>query len=444
MAREGARFFRLWPQRGDARKHTEVLACLAHQGCALCAEEEEAQNRYLNWFAIESHGQVETIRALQRAKGFCHRHAVLFQRTAPDWLLVRYYRILVTHALDTLSDNAEVSTDPCPVCNAQVQAKRRFVARLDLALESPEVYQHFQQSKGFCLRHLGEASEILSLKALDRAVRVLADGLSSAQVDQAALLLWGTGAPALAPVSCLQAEPEAPGSGCSQALSTLQQEVLRGYCPACSAAATTQWSYLTRLVIEVPEAEPYQWRASLELCREHAMDFSALAPPPVWSAFVERAREAGLGYLAGFAKAYSESPPARLPWPRRKRPRLEAAIKRLSRRWCQVCHEQAAASARSTTFLPQALTDEQTRQIYGKTLGTCFAHFITAPAEAHKEDSWKLVRAAMRSRLLVVAFELGEVERQSAWSARYENKLSVRAAWQRAARVYDGFTLGSA
>lgn len=438
------RLFRLWRRRGDVRQHTEVLARLARQGCVLCAEEEEAQNRYLNWFAIESHGQVETIRALQRAKGFCRRHTVLFQRTAPDWLLVRYYRILVVRALDTLFDNVVLPADLCPVCNAQVQAKRRFVARLDLALESPEVHQHFQQSEGFCLRHLSEASETLSLKSLDLAVKVLAGSLSKAQVDQVASLLWGTGAPALAPVLRSQAEPEALGSNYSQALSTLQQEVLRGYCPACSTAAIIQRSYLTHLAAEVPEAEPYQWRASLELCREHAMDFSALALPPVWSAFVERVREAGLGYLAGFVKAYSESLPAKLPWPRRKQPQLEAAIKRLSRRWCQICHEQAAASARSTTFLPQALTDEQTRQVYEKTPGTCFTHFTTAPAEARQEDSWKLVRATMRSRLLAVAFELSEVERQSAWSARYENKLSVRTAWQRAARIYDGFTLDGA
>lgn len=104
------------PGRHPALVLGSVEDLLGQPGCAVCRHAAEAGDRYLAWFALESHADPVTIARLRASLGMCpgHTRAVMRQPGAPI-RLTAVYRYLMQSARACLGSRP-ATLQACPAC----------------------------------------------------------------------------------------------------------------------------------------------------------------------------------------------------------------------------------------------------------------------------------------------------------------------------------------
>jgi hypothetical protein len=242
---------------------------LTSAGCPLCRYVAEASDRHLIWFAMEAHGQPDTITRLCRTLGLCPRHTrgLLTQPGAGARLTV-VYRYLLQAGREYLSAGRQ-PPEACPSCARDTEAADRALDALLTGLHDEEIRDRYRALGGLCLPHLRFAAA--------RSPRRQAPWLADAALHRLAggrpdpRLLTGDYEPdAEARVRLRAALPATarPGTGGDRA-GVGPRPLPQNICLICQAAAQAERDELAKLAGHARLRPRQSWPG---LCAEHLRD----------------------------------------------------------------------------------------------------------------------------------------------------------------------------
>ncbi len=127
-------------------------------GCPVCRYVTEANDRFLGWFALESHADADMITRICRSLGFCPRHTrgMLGQPGAAG-RMTALYTYLLRAAARFLAGGMPPS-GPCLPCARDAEAGDRALETLLAGLGEVDIRDRYRDSHGLCLPHLRAAA----------------------------------------------------------------------------------------------------------------------------------------------------------------------------------------------------------------------------------------------------------------------------------------------
>jgi hypothetical protein len=362
---------------------------LRRDGCPVCRYVAEASDRFLGWFALESHADADVITQMCRSLGFCpeHTRGVLGQPGAGG-RMTAVYTYLLRAAARYLAERTSPSA-PCLGCTRDAEATQRALDTLLAGLNEPGLRDRYRDGHGLCLPHLRAAAP--------RCRRRL-----SAWLAQDAVARLAAGPPGLT-VLAGDRLPAAP-------LPPPRDDI----CPACLVAYR-----LERDVLDDPGSLPAglaRGGPSAGLCPAHLRSACAgRAAAPTLAAEGERS----LAWLAVTA-----SPPGGLQkLTGRRRGRAGE-----SGDGCRACRAAGAPA------------DQALQALHAGAPGTppdlCLRHVIALRRRDPRIAGAAVQSAAVRTQALLA--ELEEAFRKQSWTHRNEPRGAEMTAWRRAATLVDG------
>jgi hypothetical protein len=378
---------------------------LTAPGCPVCRYTGEASDRYLGWFALESHAQPETITTLCASLGMCapHTRRIMSQPGAPV-RLTAVYRYVMAAACDRLEGSGG-RVAACPACVHDDGAAGRALETLLDELADAEVRRRCRDLGGVCIPHLAAVHG----RRGQHAAAWLADTLHQTLSAGSARLGWLAAADQDAETRlALRLALPAPGSPAP------------GTCAACLAAAQGERASLARLqdlIRAAADADP-----ALVLCATHLADGAVAAT--------------GAGELRGLLCWQAACLDAR-----RSASREWSAAGRLLRARrqgdsgdCFVCGAAKQAAERELGRAARTAPQRYHRQML------CVRHQL-ALRETDKQAAMMLAEASVAAADMLIR-ELAEVQEMTVMACGSGARAPDSTAWRRAAVFLDGSVLG--
>jgi hypothetical protein len=401
--------------RQQTELRPDLLVELGRRGCLACNARDEALERYVTWFAIESHAEPATLAGLRGSLGFCPPHARrLLAVPRADAALRTPYSAIVRAARALLDDPATAAQ--CPACAVVDGAELRSLQRLVDELGDRDVAAAYGAGDGLCLPHL----EATLRFAPFATARTLAAPLADAEE-----LRFGSDPDANARAACRARVPQ-PTRQSATTIERLIERLEHDACPTCLAAGRAERRYLTWLTHEAAHRTD-ALAVSLEgLCPSHLHDI-ADAGLRGWVVAVQtRARQAEIQKML---RAPAPSAPRR--WPRRAS--VDEWREALLRpRVCPACRAANTVERRESELLAVTLGDHRVAHRYVRSHGLCVWHALGTTAS--------IVRDVAAVRLETIGWELEESLRKTGWDFRHEPQGPEADAWRRAPALLDGAT----
>jgi hypothetical protein len=453
----------------------DALHALSGGGCAVCRAGASGEERFVFSFVTELYGEPHMLDAVRASRGFCPAHTRTLLRCAPARYAMRLvYAEVVDAALASLA-TARLHTEPrtCPACVSRSGAEDFAIYVVRISLRETAVVEAYRAARGFCFPH--------ALGALRGA------GIEAASVLLGALLERLDGAAAGGDVIQSLANHDADASARHDLLQRLGDLLPReedgrrdttldrflaplrvAACPCCLAGGLMERLYLDSLAVRWRRDSATLATEGVWLCSQHLHDLDsahrdaaervaqqgrALLQAEVARWWAGREALPGPTLAARVAAARAElqrrdePEPGARPEPREGR-WLRAAAQLLRRRdealrsslapllrdrRCDVCHAVQGAEDRERRFVQAALLDRPTAAEYERAHGLCLRHVLELD-----DAACPLPARVLRARLSVLAWELAEAGRKSAWSARHEPGGGECDAWLRAPALLDG------
>lgn len=428
------------------RETPEVVRLLATPGCVLCRTRDAVEDTWLRWFAIETHGDAETLSALHDSVGFCPAHtrrvvgldnAAVVRR---PWEFV--LRSAIARAMALVDGQPPRPAAPCPACAVvmeRVTAENRFLLeRLDHA----GVRQQLRDNAGLCVRHGGDA--VASLEP--EHVAVVADAVRAALAgDTPVEVVTGTDSDAghRAGFVRLIANDVTTEDDLDLApRDRLVVDLLAGTCPSCRARGRAEVRYLCWLTTHDDARAPVA--QDTELCGVHLHDLVALAGVGSWA--VGARRDAVRARVTRLADAAAALPARRgRLMAGRRRARDDDADGSAEREYavarsnlvegprCRACAAGDTADERCRSLLSVGIGDARVRRALEESHGLCLHHAKTLPAPVAGP-----YRERLLTQLRLISWELDEDIRMQAWDTRHETRGREVTAWRRVPMLLDG------
>jgi hypothetical protein len=388
---------------------------LGQPGCAVCRHAAEASDRYLAWFALESHADPVTIARLRASLGMCpgHTRAVMRQPGAPI-RLTAVYGYLMRAARACLGPRP-APLAACPACEHDAAAADRAMSIIVDGMSEIRLQERHPGLGGLCLPHLRAAAAQERRRGHRRLLLALAVSAAGATPSMDAL----AGAP----------DHDADERARLRALLRSATGIPAGSCPACLAAARAEASQLARDADD-SGGQLGDGGHGRCLCTCHLRDAAAIRPdlaPAMLTAQSRFAADAASRLLSA-------------------RPRLGA---RKFRGWrarhgllpgaeaCSVCAARESA-ARQALQRCQVLLSAASPPATAACL--CVRHVLTMHAADPAAGAVAAATATAVADALIE--ELAEAFRKNTWANRHEPRGPEMTAWQRAAAFLDGRVFG--
>ena len=382
---------------------------LTGRGCPVCRYTSESSDRYLTWFALESHADAVTVTRLCSSLGMCPRHTRgLMEQPGAARRLTAVYRYLVRAASERLSSRGG-RLGVCPACEHDDRASGMALEVLleGLTGDGP-VRDRYLELGGLCIPHLRSAPVRGGQQVWLAQAMKAAFGTSPVSPGW----LAGIDRDAAARVALRRAAASARG------LSGL------GMCAACHAAGQAENDCLARIARGgggLPDPR-------LVLCAGHLSDLVVssgqrdAASLLTWQA---ASLVAGLTGRPGARRERNPGGPAG--WLRRWR-------RAGSPGGCAVCQSVADAARQTVGELRAALRAAQPAP--GSQVPLCVRHLLDLRAADPRAGQAAVPAAAERAGALIA--ELDEAFGKGTWARRHEASGPESTAWRRAAAFLDG------
>jgi len=372
---------------------------LTGPGCPVCRYAGEAADRYLTWFALESHARADTITRLCASLGMCPRHTrALMRQPGAAIRLTAVYRYVLAAARDRL-DGRLGRLGRCPACENDHSATDRAVETLVAGLADDRTRVRYRELGGLCLPHLRAASA--------RSDRRLAAWLSVTATTAAAATDHDAQARA-----ALRQQAVASSQPAGQA------------CCACWAAGRAESDRLMQMM-RAASARPagHRWL----LCAGHLGDLVVLAGRRTAVTLAWQA-----GCLAdGMARrrgAAGHMPCGPAGWVRSWGRRGD------DRDACPVCKTAGDAARRAVDDVRHSL--DVPPPVPGQHTSLCVRHVLFLQRMDQRAGQVMARCAAGRSETLLA--ELDEAFGKNTWAGRHLARGPEMTAWRRAAAFLDG------
>ncbi len=383
---------------------------LTGPGCPVCRYAGETGDRYLAWFALESHADAVTITRLCSSLGMCPRHTRgLMSQPGAAARLTAVHQYVMEAARDRLSGRV-AHLGICPVCEHDDGAVGRALDTLLEGLADDSVRERYRELGSLCIPHLRTAS----VRGGHRVVAWLSQTMTAAIAARPASPGWLSGADHDADLRAVlrRAAPAGawPGSY---------------VCMACLAAARSENTCLTHIL---RTGDRDQRERRLLLCPGHLNDLIVLAGH----------RDAAW-LLAWQAGCLAAGLTRRVPPPGRKLGDPASWLRSRRRRAgglydCLVCLTRENAAQQAVDDLRTSL--RASHPAPGRQVPLCVRHLLGLRAL----DPWAghvTARGAVERAEILIA-ELNEAFSKNTWARRRETRGPEMTAWRRAAAFLDG------
>lgn len=380
---------------------------LRPDGCPVCRYVAEANDRFLGWFALESHADTGMITRMCRSLGFCPRHTrgMLGQPGAAG-RMTALYTYLLRAAAQFLAGGMSPS-GPCLSCARDAEANDRALETLLAGLGEADIRDRYRDSHSLCLPHLRAAAP--------RAGRKLATWLADD-----ALSRLPAGPPPLALLAG-ERDPDADVRSRLRASLPAVYSALGGdVCAACHTACLQERDTIARCATAGPAvSEPLP-----SLCPAHLRDACA---DPVGTRLLALESERAKAWLASLTSAAS----------------LGSAFRRRAARHSSAHGGGGRGECLACLAVDIMNQDVQARHVAGAPGHQpvlCLRH-VLALRRRDPGGATPFVRAAAVRTQSVLA-DLGHAFAVQAWAHRDEPLGRKAAPWQRAAALIDGRVYG--
>lgn len=165
--------------------YDDIVEAMADPGCAFCALQKRAADRYLDALLWESVNDPRLRREVTAARGFCRDHAWMLVRPGTALSSAIIYKDVVAgaaHVVQNASGNVQrttigqrlrasfrrrrpaedalaralAPTQACPVCINAAEIEGHLCATVATAMKrSDDFLAHYRASAGLCLAHFG-------------------------------------------------------------------------------------------------------------------------------------------------------------------------------------------------------------------------------------------------------------------------------------------------
>lgn len=442
-------------------RHGELLRALATPGCIACREGAWAEERFVAAYVHEAYTDANLLAHLVASLGFCpaHTRLVAGQSEAPHVLPSAYAhmlggirerwgaalasgRLAPARRRRVRARSAALFPARCPLCESRDATVTSLLRALSGALGEPEVVAGYLENGGVCLPHarlllpwcartgalvvtalLQTRFEALWHRDPGGAGSELPSPSAGASVAEP-LVSLDTDAVVRAPLRRRLVELAGTLAARERDASILESVALRltiDACPVCLAAGVTEARALAWLAAESAR-DPAALRAEgVTLCSRHLHD----------AAMNDAAAAHRLAALALHA-ARADVAPVHAHFEARRRDADDAVMVFARSNACFVCRAMTVASHREAALLDTVLRDVPTATRYRGAHGVCVRHALVQPPLT--------VVHVLGARLAIVAWELAEANRRSAWPERFDVPRSMGGAWMRAPALFDGHT----
>lgn len=380
---------------------------LRSDGCPVCRYVAEANDRFLSWFALESHADADMITQMCRSLGFCARHTrgMLCQPGAARRMTALYTYLL--RAAAQFLATGTVPSGHCLPCAREAEASDRALETLLAGLREEDLRDGYRESHSLCLPHLRAA--------VPRAGRKLAAWLAGDMLSRLT-----AGPPGLALLAG-EGDPDADvRARLRVSLPTAAFAASVGHvCAACHMACLRERDAVGLWDAARPTSEPRP-----NLCPAHLRD-ACISPagPRLLALEAERAEAwlAGLMSVAG----------------------LGSAFRRLAvqRNWAHSGERQGECPAcPPVDTTAQAVQARSAASSPEREPVLCLRHVLALRSRDPRVAAPFVHKAALSAEW--VLGDLGNAFRKQSWTQRDELLGHHMAPWQRAVALIDGRVYG--
>lgn len=432
------------------RDTPEVVRLLASPGCVLCRTRDAAEDTWLRWFALDNHGDAQTLSALHDSVGFCPAHTRRVVGLDNPAVVRRSWEFVlkaaIARATQLIEDRPVAPSARCPTCAVVAERVSAETGFLLERLDQADVRERLTANAGLCVRHGADA--VASLEA--EQVTVVTGALYAALAGDARVeVMVGTDSDAghrAGPVRQIAKGVATEDDVDLPPRDRLVVELLAGACPCCRARGRAEVRYLCWLTGENDARAPAV--QDTDLCRVHLHDLVTLAGVGCWAVAARRdAICRQVSRLADAAAALAAPAPTRrgrrLAWRRRtaadgpegwaEREYAVARSNLLDRPRCRACAAGDTADDRCRSLLGAGVGDARVRRALEDGHGLCLHH-----AELLRASAARPYRERLLTQLRLIAWELDEDIRKQAWDTRHEPPGSEVTAWRRVPMLLDG------
>jgi hypothetical protein len=304
---------------GDSPDKRSILISLAKPGCLLCREERRAEDSFFVWYVIEKYSELESLKRVEKALGFCSRHTRVLRSQSKPWVVAYLYRYLIAAALDRLSsvervlsavDHKSVKLDltdlmsqsSCPACATMKEHSVWKVSLMRRTWRDPDVRRALE-GHSFDLMHILQISPLLSWDELSFFTTLLRDRLADFKIAGESLvpLIWGTSLKDKESVR--RDKTQNPTNdhdemskfsreeSWSPTLEALRRSLRESGCPICRAEKKALQVYYGWLSREIESTPSYCWSDAIWFCQEHAREFLRTGEQAAVEKLAEAVRE---------------------------------------------------------------------------------------------------------------------------------------------------------
>jgi hypothetical protein len=425
------------PAAGRPRSEIDVL--LDQPGCPTCGFVEQYEQSFFSWFEIENHATAEMRAALRSAMGMCPEHwRRLIDEVEEASVLAPVSSYGVAGALDHIAGAGVPGA--CPACSARAFATSRASRMLIETLDDRSCSGRYASHAGLCLTHFRDAAGAAGPATLTLLSERMSATLDDPHTGGSGQSLIGLDTDSRRRCTWRQALPSALAAPTT--LSTLEQQLLVSACPVCLAIGQSERRYLEWIVEAIGDRDRSLNDDPGELCAAHIHDL-ALSDPgsALWA--MDRRRASSRGVVRRLLDILAAQPTVGSAnrgqvWGRKRSSGpsdLEAARTAvLDLRPCRACSTGTIAERRALELLGIALELPELTAAYERGHGLCARHAVQlSPGASHD-----LAARHAGTRLRLIAWELDEARRKSAWSCRHEPAGPELTAWLRAPSQIDG------
>jgi hypothetical protein len=388
---------------------------LEQPGCAVCRHAAEASDRYLAWFALESHADPVIITRLCASLGMCpgHTRAVMRQPGAPIRLTAVYGYLVQAARACLRSRPAPLAA--CPACEHDRAAADRAMGIILDGLSEIRLQERHPGLAGLCLPHLRAAAAQERRRGHRRLLLALAVGAAGATPSMEVL----AGGP----------DHDADERARLRALLPSATGIPAGLCLACLAAARAEARQLARRAGDGGGQHGDGGHVTC-LCAAHLRDAAAIRPDLAPAMLATQS-----GFAADAASRLLSA-----------RPRLGSRRFRGGRAWrralpgAEACSACAARESAASQAMQRCQVLLRAAPASAAAACLCVRHVLTMRAASPAAGAVASAAATVVADALIE--ELAEAFRKNTWANRREPRGPEMTAWQRAAAFLDGRVFG--
>lgn len=443
---------------GDAERRMQ--AALSEPTCPICLVQRGAEARWLRHFLDEGYQAAEVLGRIVDTVGFCaghaaslytlethgaaiaHVHIAILDRVIERLARMQRAHHLIPRGTRSISSRAAPG---CPLCARQAEIARGHVAGLAAALRRAGGRRYGDPAM-LCVPHLRLSADRVDAATLRTVASAHTnylerpvpadDARSEASRRRIADLL---GAPP-GTVAELEAEEADPYMRIRDPVARLRARLGdETECVLCAELRHVQTAWLDWLRLNAAAGTLDE--DVMPACSTHVWLAFDRGGPALRRQLAERATHRESMRFKHVRRSWDDEPdsaPRRLArvWSRQGAPRpIRAHMSARPR--CALCDHLETVRRRSLELLGILLRETDARQALERGLGLCARHALPAVAALGKDRS-RVLAAALRVKYQIMVWELNEMLRKSAWTARPEPEGSERSSWRRAVALVCG------